>query len=85
MGLGIPGLTKVSAPEKETADLSTTLPRSKNISTKGLGNRRSLRSGRDDKERVTVSIKRGCRTEAFFITLGGPQAHDSSGRDDKFA
>jgi hypothetical protein len=25
----------------------------------------------------------GCRTEASLITLGEPQAHDSSGRDDK--
>jgi hypothetical protein len=23
-------------------------------------------------------IESGCWTEAFFITLGGPQAHDSS-------
>jgi len=23
-------------------------------------------------------------TEAFFVTLGGPQARDSSGRDDNF-
>src|SRR5580704_9760410 len=26
------------------------------------------------------SIKGGCRTDAFFITLGGPQAHESSDR-----
>jgi hypothetical protein len=41
------------------------------------------------KERVAVkgeghaSMESGCWTEAFFITLGGPQAHDPSGRDDK--
>jgi hypothetical protein len=29
-------------------------------------------------------MESGCRTEAFFITWAGPQAHDSSGRDDKF-
>jgi hypothetical protein len=28
-------------------------------------------------------VESGCRTEAFFITLGGRQAHDSSGADDK--
>jgi hypothetical protein len=27
-------------------------------------------------------MESGCRTETFFTTLGGPQAHDSSGRDD---
>jgi hypothetical protein len=36
------------------------------------------------KERVTVSMEVVAGTETFFITLGGPQAHDSSGRDDKF-
>jgi hypothetical protein len=38
--------------------------------------------GRDDKGKGNGSIESGCRTEAFFNTLGGPQAHDSSGRDD---
>jgi len=27
------------------------------------------------------SIKRGYQTDAFFITLDGPQAHDSSGEE----
>jgi hypothetical protein len=30
------------------------------------------------------SIESGCWTEAFFITLGGSQAHDSSGEMTKF-
>jgi hypothetical protein len=30
------------------------------------------------------SIKSGCRTEGFLITLGGAQAHGYSGRDDVF-
>jgi hypothetical protein len=29
-------------------------------------------------------MESGLGQKAFFITLGGPQAHDSSGRDDKF-
>ena len=41
--------------------------------------------GRDDKGKADRSIKSGCWTEAFFITLGGPKAHYSSGRDDKVA
>jgi hypothetical protein len=53
---------------------------SKNISRKGLRNRRSLRSGRDDKERVRFH-KAWIPDRAFFITLGGPQAHDSSGEE----
>jgi hypothetical protein len=28
-------------------------------------------------------MESSCRTEVFFITLGGPLAHESSGRDDK--
>ena len=43
-----------------------------------------VRFGRDDKGEGDGSIKSGCWTEAFFITLGGPQAHGYSGRDDKF-
>ena len=43
-------------------------------------------SPRDDKGKGDGSVESGCWTEAFFITLGGPQArpqaHDSSGRDD---
>jgi hypothetical protein len=56
--------------------------RSKNISTKGPRNRRSLGLARDDKGKGNGSIESGCRTGAFFITLGGPQANDHSGRDD---
>jgi len=52
---------------------------SKNIPTKGPRNRRSLGFARDDKGRGNGSIESSCRTEAFFITLGGPQAHDHSG------
>jgi hypothetical protein len=29
-------------------------------------------------------MESGCWTEAFFITLGGPQAHEHFGRDDTF-
>ena len=56
------------------------IARSKNISTKGPRNRRSLRrfACRDDKGEGDGSIKSRCWTEAFFITLGGPQAHDYS-------
>jgi hypothetical protein len=56
----------------------------KNISTKGPLNCRFLGFARDDKGKGNGSIESGCWTEAFFITLGGPQAHDSSGRNDKF-
>ena len=35
-------------------------------------------AARDDKGEGDGSIKSGCWTEVFFITLGGPQAHDSS-------
>src|ERR1700746_3588565 len=38
---------------------------------------------RDDKERATVH-REWLLTEAFLIDLGGPQAQESSGRDDKF-
>jgi hypothetical protein len=37
-----------------------------------------VRFGRDDKGEGDGSIKSGCWTEAFFITLGGPQAHGYS-------
>ena len=63
--------------KKETADLSTALL-SKNISRKGPRNRRSLGCARDDKGKGNGSIESSCWTEAFFITLGGPQAHDNS-------
>jgi hypothetical protein len=33
------------------------------------------RGGRDDKGEDEASIESGCWTEAFFITLGGPQAY----------
>jgi hypothetical protein len=56
---------------------------SKNISTKGPQNCRSLGFARDDKGKGDGSIENGCWTETFFITLGGPQAHENSGRDDK--
>ena len=48
----------------------------------GGKNCRSLGFARDDKGKGDRSVESGCRTEAFFITLGGPKAHDSSGRDD---
>ena len=35
-------------------------------------------AARDDKGEGDGSIKSGCWTEAFFITLGGPQAHGYS-------
>jgi hypothetical protein len=56
--------------------------RSKNISTKGPRNCRSLGFARDDKERATVHREWLLDRGAFFITLGGPQAQDSSGLDD---
>jgi hypothetical protein len=37
------------------------------------------------KGRVVVPWKVVAEPKAFSITLGGPQAHDSSGGDDKFA
>src|ERR1700741_2835415 len=45
-------------------------------------NCRSLGFARDDKGKGDRSVESGCWTEAFFITLGGPKAHDSSSRDD---
>jgi hypothetical protein len=60
---------------------------SKNISTKGRQHRdlsAALRFGRDDKGEGGASMESGLGQKAFFITLGGPQAHDNSGRDDKF-
>jgi hypothetical protein len=36
------------------------------------------------KGRVTLPWRVVAGRKAFFITLGGPKAHDSSGRDDKF-
>ncbi len=59
---------------------------SKNISRKGRQHRdlsTALRFGRDDKVRATLPWESGLGQKAFFITLGGPQAHDFSGRDDK--
>jgi len=44
-----------------------------------------VRFGRDDKGEGGAPMGERPRTKGvFFITLGGPQAHDSSGRDDKF-
>jgi hypothetical protein len=42
-----------------------------------------VRFGRDDKGEGGAFMESGLGQKAFFITLGGPQAHDSSGRDDK--
>jgi hypothetical protein len=36
------------------------------------------------KGRVVITWKVVAGPKAFFITLGGPQAHDHSGRDDDF-
>ncbi len=58
--------------------VNTTSAPSKNISRKGPRNCRSLGFARDDKGKGDGSIKSGCWTEAFFITLGGPQAHGYS-------
>jgi hypothetical protein len=41
------------------------------------------RRPRDDKGKGNGSTESGCRTEAFFITLRDPRAHDSSDPDDK--
>jgi hypothetical protein len=41
-----------------------------------------VRFGRDDKGEGSASMESGVGQKPFFITLGGPQAHDSSGRDD---
>src|ERR1700684_1937568 len=40
----------------------------------------TLRSGRDDKGEDGASSNSRCGTGAVFIALGGPEAHDSSGR-----
>jgi hypothetical protein len=40
--------------------------------------------GRDDKGKGDDSMESGCWTDGLFMTLGGPQAHDYSGRDGKF-
>ena len=73
----------------ETADPSTALRSVENISKKGPRNCRSLgcastvrRDRRDDKGKGD-SMEGGCAQKAFFISLGGPQAHDRSDRDDK--
>jgi hypothetical protein len=58
---------------------------SKNISRKGRQHRdlsTTLRFGRDDRGEGGAFMESGLGQKAFFITLGGPQAHDSSGRDD---
>ena len=39
----------------------------RNISTKGLQNRRSLGYARDDKGKRNGSMESGCGTEAFFV------------------
>ena len=44
-----------------------------------LPTRLSESAARDDKGKGNGSTESGCWTEAVFITLGGPQAHDSSG------
>jgi len=44
----------VAVNQKNRRSLHHATLQSENISTKGPRNRRSLRSGRDDKERVTV-------------------------------
>jgi hypothetical protein len=41
-----------------------------------------VRFGRDDKGEGEASMESGCWTEGVFITLGGPQAHERSGRRD---
>jgi hypothetical protein len=43
--------------------------------------RRQVVAPRDDKGKGDGSIKSGCWSEAFFITLDGSQAQDDSGRD----
>jgi hypothetical protein len=54
---GIPALAVVLlalTALSQAAELTIHFARSKNISTRGPRNRRSLRSGRDDKEGVTA-------------------------------
>ncbi len=41
------------------------------------------RGRRDDRGEGEVSMKSGGWAEGAFIALGGPQAHDSSGRDER--
>jgi hypothetical protein len=48
---------------------------SKNISKKGPRNCRSLGCARDDKGESGASIETVAEQKAFFISLGGPQAH----------
>jgi hypothetical protein len=68
----------------EAADLSTTLRSGRKTFpgkvrwTADLST--TLRSGRDDKGEGAASIECGCEQDPFFITLGGPLAHDFSGR-----
>jgi hypothetical protein len=67
---------------RETADLSTPLrsveKHFQEKTAKPQVPSTALRSGRDDKGE-------GWRfQEPFFITLGGPRAHDLSGQDDKW-
>src|SRR5580698_2021489 len=40
----------------------------------------TLRSGRDDKGEGALPATVVAEQDPFFITLGGPKAHDSSGR-----
>jgi hypothetical protein len=61
----------------ETTDLFTRQVLSKNISTKGPRNCRSLGFARDDKGKDNGCIKSGCWVEA--ITLVGPLGRDHSG------
>jgi hypothetical protein len=42
------------------------------------------RGRRDDKGKGCGAMESGGWSQALFITLGGPQAHDHSGQDDKF-
>jgi hypothetical protein len=60
------------------------------VSRRGPRNRRSLGFARDDKGEGGDWMEGGGWTLAFFVALGGPQAHDFSGptarrgrRDDK--
>jgi hypothetical protein len=53
---------------------------SKNVSRKGPRNCRSLGFARDDKGEGDFPMESGCGSRRFFITLGGPQAHDTFGQ-----
>jgi hypothetical protein len=46
---------------------------------------KKVTASRDDKGKGTGFVESGCRTEALFISLGGPQVRDFSGRDDNSA